>query len=117
MYRRQAKRERVTIQTATRTQQPNGSYSTSAYQNVTNYVNIPASFEYIRGMEKFRGRQVQAEVHGVFEIRHTDELTTEHFVVHVNQGNKRYGIVSVEPVLESYQGGRYYTLIFVKAIA
>lgn len=79
------------------------------------FTNVPAHYENLQGVEKFRGRQVQAEVAGVFDCRVlTSEITPHHSIAY---GGKVYGIVSVQPYEDKKVGGVHNQLIFVKAIA
>lgn len=88
------------------------------WQDASGLIDLPAAFEVVRGMETFRGRQVQADVHGVFTIRiQPTEVSPKMRVKHLTDGNKIYNIASAIPV-ESYSGGGSFREvdIYVKAI-
>lgn len=70
------------------------------------------------GTEYMRGRQVEAGIVGVFEIRKPNiEISPTMSVLHVNGGNMRYEIHSVRPSESNYEGGFRDVEILVKAIA
>jgi head-tail adaptor len=78
------------------------------------FSNIPAHYENLQGIEKFRGRQVQAEVAGVFDLRKLTTTITPHHSIAYN--DTVYGIVSVQEYEDKKVGGIHNQLIFVKAI-
>lgn len=75
----------------------------------TNYlVNEPASFRPTGGSETSRGKQLEANVRGVFTVRYRDGYKATMRVVHDSQA---YGVLYVDPV----DGGRRYIELSVDA--
>lgn len=115
-----AYRERITVQAPTKVDvgynQKRVSFPAESF--VPGMRCMPARYEYIRGLETYRGRQIQADVHAVFEVR-TPALAIlpTYQVLHVNSDNKAYGIVSVQPAEGKSEGGFRRTYIFVKALS
>lgn len=97
--------------------------SKPVWQDVTALVDMPAGFEVFGGtqafaQEHFRGRQVQADIRGVFTIRYQPtEISTEWRIKHLNDNNKIYNIAAAIPVESPSAGGALREIdIFVKAI-
>lgn len=108
-------RERVTIQELNVTIDPAGQRLKN-FANVSGLINIPSHIEHIKGMETFRGHQVEAGVLAVFEMRLATVLPTNQ-LLHVTGGNKAYGITSVVPLEGRHEGGFRRMLVFVRAVA
>lgn len=98
-------RYRVTIQSpavATSVGVPNVSWSDTL-------TNEPADYEYVRGGQSARGRQVEEGVDAVFTVRYRPGYTPKQRVVFESEN---YGIVFVRPV-----GGRNrYLELHVKVV-
>ena len=117
-YRHRSRRDRITFQSPVTTQNAYGQDKVTSHADVIGLTNVHADFEHTGGTESFRGRQIQANVIGVFELRmpRTEVLPT-YRVVHVNDSNKAYEIVSARPAEGQYEGGNRTMWVFVKAIA
>lgn len=116
--RKLAMRERITLQQIVHGVDDYGQSIKNEADDIVELTGIPASFEITGGMETFRGRQIQATVVGVFEIRtQPTDITPLMRVKHVNDGNKIYDIHSVRPAEGPMEGGFRSTWIFVKALA
>jgi hypothetical protein len=115
---RRAMRERVTIQSA---QRKNDAYNQPIFDgwyDIPELTGLPANWEHTGGTETFRGRQVEAGIAGVFELRLPPvEITPAMRVKHLNFADKTYEIVSVRPSDNGYEGGFRYVLVFVRALA
>lgn len=114
---RRRHRHRITIQEATTDISPMGaSYDT--WSDIAALTDLPAGFEVVRGMEHFRGRQVQADVWGVFTIRlQPTEVSPRHRVKHLSDSNKIYEIAAAYPTESRSGGGAFREVdIHVRAI-
>lgn len=81
----------------------------------TLFENVPCHYTNVMGLEKFRGRQIQAEVSAVFECRVLpEEITPKHTLTYKG---KLFGIVAVLPDEDKHVGGSHYQLILAKTIA
>lgn len=117
-YRHRARRERITFQAPVSEKTEYGHDKIVAYSNIDDMTGIHASFEHIGGTETFRGRQVEAGVYGVFEIRYPRrDVRPTWRVLHVNDHDKPYEIVSARPAEHQYEGGNRFMWVFVKAVA
>jgi hypothetical protein len=97
--------------------------SKPGWENVPSLVDMPAGFEIFGGVqafaaEHFRGRQVQADIRGVFTIRVQPlDISPKWRIRHLNDGGKIYNIAAVIPVESPSAGGAMREVdIFVKAI-
>ncbi len=116
MPSRRSKREVIHIQTPVFTTNAYNQQVVSGYENVLTAVR--ATWKHNDGTEYMRGRQVEASVVGVFEIRKPNiTISPKMSVLHVNGGNIRYEIHSVRPSESNYEGGFRDVEILVKAIA
>lgn len=107
-------RQRITIQTPVTTFDPYGDPTITSYTNT--YVNIPARWIHTGGAESFRGRQIQSDIVGVFEIRYHPQMEIDPSMSLLWEGT-RYEVYSVRPKESKSDHGRYCELeIFVKAI-
>jgi hypothetical protein len=89
--------------------------------------NVPAHFEHVGGGETFRGRQVEADVAGVFEMRAPSvRVTPKMFVRALDQNNYtrgedatylEYEIVSIRPSDNGYGGADQWVWVFVRGLA
>lgn len=119
---RRRHRHRISIQEQVVTKSPMGANLTT-WQDIAVLSDMPAGFEVMGGnqafsAEHFRGRQVQADIRGVFTIRiQPTEISPKHRVKHITDGNKIYNIAAVIPVESRSGGGAFREVdIFVKAI-
>lgn len=122
-----SKRERITLQAPVRVKDGSG-YPVDTFPAGT-YVqglrNLHASFEqtgggeYMRGQtEQMQGQQVEADIVGVFVVRLPPvPVLATYQLLHVNAGNKAYGVVSARPKEGVDEGGFRELQIFVKALA
>ena len=117
MATRRMHRHRITIQSQG-TQKSASGAPVPVWTDIAALSDLPAGFEIVRGYERFRGRQVQADVDGVFMIRlQPTEVSPKYRVIHLNDNNRVYNIVSAIP-MESDSGGAFREVgIFVKALA
>lgn len=93
-------------------------YGRSITTPTTRY-SLRARWMHTGGNETFRGRQIQADIVGVFEVRYHASINIDPTMslVHVNDSNKRYEIYSVRPSECKSEGGFKTIEIFVKSIA
>lgn len=113
-YRRRCRRDRITIQSPIKTETEYGQEKTTSWASVAGLVNLHAEFEHIGGTETFRGRQVEAGVNAVFEIRTPPVAIDPRF--RVLCGDKAYEIISIRPVEHQYEGGVKGFWLFTKSI-
>lgn len=106
-------RQYIKVQSAVTTK---NSYGDKVISSYTDYLTARARWMHTGGTETFRGRQVQADVVGVFEIRYHPSIaiTPDMFVL---WEGTRYGITSVRPAECKTEGGYKTIEIYVKAIA
>lgn len=117
-YRRRARRERITFQSPVTTKSEYGADKITGYANIADLTGVYASFEHTGGTETFRGRQIEAGVQGVFEIRYPrQDIRPTWRVVHQNNNDKAYEIVSARPAEHELEGGNRIMWIFVRAVA
>lgn len=117
-YRRRARRERITFQSPVTEKTAYGQDKVAGYSNIEDLTGIHATFEHTGGVETFRGRQIEAGVVGVFEIRYPrQDVRPTWRVLHVNDSNKAYEIISARPAEHEFEGGKRLMWIFVKAVA
>lgn len=116
--RRRSRRDRIAFQSPVTTKTSYGQDKVTSYVNVTGLDNVHADFTHTGGTETFRGRQIEAGVVGVFEIRMPRvEIDPRWRVLHVNKSNKPYEIVSARPAEGEYEGGDRFMWLFVKGLA
>lgn len=112
-----AKRERISVYQRTYTKDAYGQKTLDPSPECI-LESVPAWFEYTGGTETFRGQQLEASVAGVFEIRLPScRLTTDMYITHENDGDRKYEIVFVKPVESMHEGGFRELWLFVKAYA
>ncbi len=110
-----AHRQRIDIQTPiTETVEGYGNKRITGY--TTTYAGVAATWIHTGGSETFRGRQIQADIVGVFEIRYHPryQITPDMSVL---WNGVRYEIYSARPCESKTEGGFKKIEIFVKAIA
>lgn len=113
-----SRRERITFQAPTTAKSDYGQDKVTGYAPVTGLVKIHADFTHTGGTETFRGRQIEANVQGVFEIRLPRvAIDPKWRIVHVTGGNKVYEIVSARPAEYDYEGGDKFMWVFVRGLA
>lgn len=116
--RHKSMRERITIKEPVYVEDSYGQQAIDDYALVAGLENLPASFEATGGTETFRGRQLEANIEGVFELRLPSVAVTPKMLVeHVSDGGKQYDIASARPAEGEYEGGFRKLWIFVKALA
>lgn len=94
------------------------SYGDKPITGYSTVVSCRARWIHTGGSETFRGRQIQADISGVFEIRyHPTVLSLITPLMSVSEGSTRYGIHSVRPSECKTEGGFKTIEIFVKALA
>lgn len=119
-----AYRERITLQAPT-ISEASGNYGTkrvtfTAGSFVSGLKDLHASFEHVGGGESMRSgsEQLDPEVIGIFECRLPRVAVKPTYqLLHVNAGNKAYGVVSARPKEGVDEGGFRTLRIFVKALA
>lgn len=116
-HRRHSFRDRITIEQQTVSADTYGQNTVTGYAAVAGLSELHADFLHTGGTETFRGRQIQADVIGVFELRLPRiAVSPEYRVVHLNDSNTAYEIVSARPAESTHEGGDKYMWIFVKAL-
>lgn len=116
--RRRAYRDRITFQAPIKSESPYGQQKIVSHANISGLVGLHADFTHTGGTETFRGRQVQPTVIGVFEIRNPRMTIDPAWrVIHHNDCDKAYEIVSARPAEDQFEGGNRRIWVFVKAIA
>ena len=116
--RRRSRRDRITFQQPVTTKTSYGQDKVTSYTDVANLVAVHADFTHTGGTEMFRGRQIEAGVVGVFEIRMPRVAVDPRWrVLHVNKSNQVYEIVSARPAEGEYEGGERCMWVFVKGLA
>ncbi len=117
MPKHKSKRERVTFKVQATDKDDYGHLKSKGWFDHPDLVNIPATWEHTAGMENFRGRQLETNVIGVFEIRtQPKSVVSTMRLVHVNDSNKNYGIVSVRPAEGKFEGGFRHLWVFVRSL-
>lgn len=104
-FRLGAMRERINVQTLTRTVSDAGDGVESW---ATTYSNEAAKYDPVSGGETPRGRQVEAGITAIFTV-HFRDYVPEMRVVY---NSTNYGIVYVKPI----EGGRRYVELWCKAV-
>ena len=110
-------RERITIK------QPVYVKNSAGQRVIDTYIDIvtasPAKFLHTGGTESYHGRQLEANVIAVFEIRlpRGVEVPTTCIVEHLNAGGTEYGIVSVRPLEGKLEGGFRWVELYVRGLA
>lgn len=116
--RRMSRRDRITFQQPVITKNSYGQDIATGYSNVPDLVSVHADFTHTGGTEVFRGRQIEAGVVGVFEIRMPRQTIDPRWrVLHLNKDNTPYEIVSARPTEGEYEGGDRFMWVFVKGLA
>lgn len=116
MPSRRSMRERITIQSPTYVTDNYGQRKVSGYTTVLH--GLPATWEHTGGTEVLRGRQIEASVIGLFEVRKPNvDITPDMQIIHMSQGDKVYEIHSVRPSESKFDGGFRHLEIYVKALA
>lgn len=116
MPSRKSLRERITLLQPTYTTDSYGQRKPTGHQPVA--VGVPACWEHTGGTEMLRGRQIEASVVGMFEIRSPGiEITPDMQIQHLSGNNKIYDIHSARPSESKYDGGFRHMEIYVKALA
>lgn len=122
MATRRRHRHRISIQEPVDGKSDMGA-SKPVWTDIVGMTDMPAGFEYFGGtqafaQEHYRGRQVQADIRGVFTIRYQPtEISPKHRVKVISDGGKIYNIAAVIPIESKSGGGAFRELdIFVKAI-
>jgi len=116
MRKRRAFRHRIRIESPITSKSASGQSKITGWQSL--FDNVPAHFQYLAAGETFRGRQIQADVSGVFEIRRLPvDIPATNRVVFLDNDNKAFNIVSVREYEAETEGNFRYYHIFVKALA
>src|SRR5690606_3912210 len=85
-------RDRITIADEVTEQD---AYGQSVVSLVNRYINEPAKYEDVSGIESTRGRQIEAGINAIFTVRRRDGYHPQQVVIRRGQ---RYGVVHVRAV-------------------
>lgn len=108
-----AYRQNIKIQTPV--YGPEDNYGQKPITGYSDVLNCRARWMHTGGSETFRGRQIQADIVGVFEIRYHQRVNVDSSMSVLWDG-KRYEIYSARPSECKTEGGFKTIEIFVKAI-
>lgn len=117
MPKHRSKRDRITIQQPVYSTDDYNHKKLTSHTDVAGLDNLHATWEHTGGVETFRGRQIEAGISGVFEIRKTSvDIKPNYRVKHLSDSDKLYEVISVRPAEGKFEGGFSHQWVFVKGV-